>query len=128
MKYASRLYARALSELIHARMSEKEKSALVKNFVEAVKRHGDGEHLKHIVAEAERMIREHQSIRKVTIETARPQKFDANKLFAKFLEKTDVIEMKVRRDLVAGIKITINDERELDMTLRRKLNKLFAAQ
>ena len=127
MHYKPQLYARAFAESVHARMNVKEKSALVKNFVEAVKRHGDGDNLKKIIAEAERMIREKQGIRKVTIETARPQKFDAHKLFGKFLEKSDVVEMKVKPNLVAGVRITVNDEQELDMTLKSKLQKLFTA-
>ena len=125
MHYKPQFYARALSESLHARMSEKEKESLVKNFVARVLRHGDGEDLKKIIAEVERMIREKQGIRKVTIETARPQKFNAHKLFGKFLEKSDVVEMIMNPNLVAGVKIIVNDEQELDMTLKSKLQKLF---
>ena len=127
MHYLPKLYARAFAESVRARMSEKEKVALVKSFVAAVQRHCDGENLKKIIAETERVIREKQGIRTVTLETARPQKFDARALFGKFLEKSDVVETRIKKNLVAGVKIIVNDERELDMTLRRKLTKLFAS-
>ena len=127
MHYLPKLYARALAELVHKGLGEKEKTALVKNFLATIERNGDTANLKNIVEETDRLLREKQGIRKVTIETARPHTFDAHKLFGKFLEKSDVIEMKVKSDLVAGVRITVNDEQEFDMTLKRKLTKLFAS-
>ena len=46
-------------------------------------------------------------------------------LVASLANKGDVVEEKINPDLVAGIKITANDEMQFDASLKRKLDDVF---
>ena len=73
--------------------------------------------------EAKKMIREKEDRRSVVIETARL--LSARGLAEEILKPSDVVEEKIDPELIAGVRITINDELQFDGSLRRKLNELF---
>lgn len=125
MKYSPHLYAKAFAEAGSRRLSPQEESALVRNLIALVKKNGDSHQLKKIAAYAERMLREKSGKRKVTVESARPLKAPPEKIFAQFLRASDILEKKIEPRLIAGIKITVNDAEQLDISLSRKLKKLF---
>ena len=97
----------------------------MKNLLQTVERNGDRRLLPQILAATERILREQEGLRKVTVESARPLK-DARAQLKGFLEKHDILEEKVDPAIVAGIKVTVNDERQFDGSLATKLNSLFA--
>lgn len=117
MKYSPRLYAQAL-----AAAKGKE---VIPNFLKLLRKNGDERLLPKIVAEAEKLILVKSGRRKVVIESARPLSDQQKKLLHKALKPGDVVEEKISPELVAGVKIIVNNELQFDATLARKLKKMF---
>lgn len=126
MRYPAKYYARAFAELIHDKMTSAEKDALVANLVASIRRHGDTGKFPAIMKETARMLRKKTGAREVLIETARPLKGDPARMFKGLIGPHDAVETRVTPELVAGVKITLDDEREFDMTLKRKIDMLFS--
>lgn len=121
MKYPTHLYAKALAEVI----GEDDSAKIVKNFLALVRRNGDEAHLRKIIEEAARLARAKAGIRKVTISSARTLSAAQEKLIAKIVKPKDVVERAIDPELVAGIRIVLNDEMQFDGSLRGKLDKVF---
>jgi|SRR3989344_3555991 len=117
MKYAPDTYARAFWETLSAQAGKPEP----KQFVEVVAKNGDFSRIDRIVAAIEKHAVHAQGGRMVELEFARSsavsQKF-------KFSAK-DRVHTSINSSLVAGVRVTIDGERELDLSLQRKLQKLF---
>ncbi len=109
MKVKAKDYAKALVDV---------KKFDVKQFLRILQRNGDMKKAKEIIVWAEKMVLEKRGNQKIVVETARPQKIGLGK-------KGDVVEEKVNPSLVAGVKITINGEKQLDFSLKNKLEKIF---
>ena len=127
MKYPGYTYAKALAEVISgaASMSEKEKDAIAKNFIDLVRKNGDEPHLRKIVEEAARLTRGKRGVRKVTVASARELSAAQEKALKPFMKESDVVERSIDPELVAGVKLVIDDELQYDGSLRGKLDKLF---
>ena len=59
------------------------------------------------------------------IETAREMSDSQNELLKHKFSNKDHVEFKINPELVAGVRITVNGEEELNNSLQNKLNKLF---
>ncbi len=125
MKYPPKLYARALAEVAIPELTVVREKEIVSRFLALLKKNGDLYLLPKIVAKAEKLLREKIGIRKVTIEIARQVKKPLEHLAKKFIQKSDILEEKINPDLIAGVKIIVNDEEQFDGSLKRKLQKLF---
>lgn len=128
MKYPAHIYAKALAEVIadsSKKPNEKESAKIVKNFLELVERNGDGMHLRKILEEAARFARGAAGIRKVSVESARALNTAQEREIAKFLKSDDVVEYELDPELIAGIRLVIDDEMQFDGSLRGKLDKIF---
>lgn len=126
MKYSPKLYAQALGDVAAGALSADKEKKIARNFLELVRKNGDDGQMRKILAEAERRLREKTGLRKITIETAREMRQPPARMFKQFIQKSDIVEEKTDPSLIAGVKITVNDGMQLDATLRRKLNRLFA--
>ena len=60
----------------------------------------------------------------ISVETAR-ESASAEKLLKTKFSAKDHVEYSINQDLVAGTRITVNGEEELNNSLQSKLNKLF---
>ncbi len=120
MKYSAHLYARALVEALS---ESEDEAAIGKNFLELVKKNSDEAHLKKILDEASRMARSKSGIRKVTIESARALNASQRSLMDQFVQARDIVEERVDPELIAGVKITVNDEMQFDGSLKYKLSR-----
>ncbi len=126
MKYQPKFYAQAFAELAGKKLSPAEEKHIVNNLLQAVKRNGDERQLPKILAAAEKLLREKDGRRKVVLESARPLHSATRKDLSEFLLSNDVVEEKINPALVAGVKVIVNDETQLDFSLASKLKKLFA--
>ena len=124
MKYSVQNYAKALVGVIED-TTIKDKSAVAKNFLAVVRKNGDEARLKKILDEAGRLSRGKGGGREVVIESARPLGKSQEKLLHEFVKPGDVVSYGVNPDLVAGVKITVDDAMQFDGSLRSKLDKLF---
>lgn len=125
MKYAPDIYAKALSEVWLGAKTKDTRARIVKNFLAIVRKNGDLGILKKIAAATEKKLREKTGARKVTIETARPLTRDLREEVRRRFKDSDTMEEKITPELVAGMRITLNDELELDGSFKRKLIRLF---
>ena len=126
MKHSVNDYAHAFAAVAAGKHSPAEQAKLVQNFVSLVRRNGDAALLPKVLGEAGRLVREKEGIRKLTIETARPLAGKMRESVRHMAHAKDVVEEKVVPELVAGMRVTIDDERQFDASLSHKLQKMFA--
>jgi F0F1-type ATP synthase delta subunit len=121
MKYKPKTYAQALvSAILEKRVEEKK---IAYNFLVLLQKNQDMKKANEILVLAEKILLQKTGNKKITFQTARKlQSKDAVKLFVK---KGDMIQEKINSELIAGIKIIVNDETQLDFSLKNKLEKIF---
>jgi F0F1-type ATP synthase delta subunit len=124
MKYPSHFYAKALAQAI-AGAKGKNEAAIAKNFLALVRKNGDEASLPKILDEAGRMVRSEEGIRQVRIESARPLAVSQEKMVKEFIKPGDIIERKIDPELIAGVRLILDDELQFDGSLRGKLDKVF---
>jgi F0F1-type ATP synthase delta subunit len=127
MKYAPHIYAKALVEVLstpagRGAMSDDE---IAKNFLALVRKNGDEGHLRKILEEASRFARGKSGVRKVTVESARALGPSQKAAVEHFIRPGDMVEERIDPELVAGIKIIVNDELQFDGSLKNKLNRVL---
>ena len=127
MKYAPHIYAKALVEVLSAPaergvMSDDE---IAKNFLAIVRKNGDEGHLRKILEEASRFARGKSGVRKVTVESARALGPSQKVAVGHFIRPGDMVEERIDPELIAGIKVVVNDELQFDGSLKNKLNKVL---
>jgi F0F1-type ATP synthase delta subunit len=123
MKYSIRDYAKALDQALAG--SKTNGQAVATNFIALVQRNGDGERLKKILDETERLGRRKTGLREVFVESARPLGKAQEKMIEKFIKSGDTAHYAVDPSLVAGVRITVDGEMQFDGTLKAKLDQLF---
>lgn len=123
MKYAPHLYAKALAEVIAAPGADAR--AIVKNFMALLTKNGDEGQARKILEEAARFARGKEWIRKVSLESARPLTLRQKKALAPLLAPTDVVEEEIVPELVAGVRVFVDDGELFDGSLKGKLDMLF---
>jgi len=123
MKYSPKIYARAFA----AAAADKSRSEelLVKNLIAAVRKNGDMRQMGKIVYLVEKILLKKSGRDKWLAETARPVK-NLRAAFKNLIKAEDFLEEKIDPGVIAGIRITMNDERQFDGTLNKKINKLFS--
>jgi len=124
MKYPAHFYAKALAGVI-AEAKGKREDEIVKRFVALVRKNGDEMHLRKIVEEAARFVRGKSGVRKVMIEVARAPGDAQRKMLQRLMKPGDVVQEKINPELVAGVKIIVNDEMQFDGSLKGKLDTIF---
>ena len=125
MKYDARLYAKALAAALGEKHSPAKEKQFVENLLSLLLKNGDMGQAKKVLREAGKLVRRADGIRKVNIESARPMGAKTFDRIKGSFKKTDVFEEGIRPELVAGVRLLIDDELELDGSLARKLQKLF---
>jgi F0F1-type ATP synthase delta subunit len=135
MKYSTHLYSKALAEVIAAAKPvaatkpahEVRQTLIAKNFLALVRKNGDEAHLRRILEEAGKLVCAKEGTQKVILETARTLGRAQKESLQSFVKKGDVIEEKINPELVAGVRIIVDDEMQFDGSLRGKLDRLFGA-
>jgi F0F1-type ATP synthase delta subunit len=125
MRYSTNTYAKAFVEALVAAKGAESEEVMAKNFLALVRRGGDEARLPKILDEADRMMRIRSKTRRLVVESARGLDANAKSLVAAIARSGDAIVEKIDPALIAGIKITANDEMQFDASLRRKLDNVF---
>ena len=125
MKYPAPTYAKALLAVYH-KASADQHSHIVKNFIRVLVKNGDVSSLAKIEVEIQKQLVKQKNGRMILVETARDLD-DAvlKKIFSKF-STHDHVESKINPSLVAGVRVSINGEQELDISLARRLHSMFS--
>ena len=123
-----KIYARALAEVL-SKPAFAEASAgeerIVNNFVKILVGAGCEKKAAEILNLAEDLLLAKQGKRKITFETARKITGGQKKLLENFVKKGDKVQEKINPELIAGIKIIINDSKQFDASMQRKLQNIF---
>ncbi len=121
MKIKSRYYALALADLIlDAKSSDKR---IIENFFALLQKNGNISKAKEIIALTENILLVKSGNKKIILETA--LKVSRKHILKGILKKNDIVEEKINPELIAGIKIIINNEKQLDFSLQKKINEIF---
>jgi F0F1-type ATP synthase delta subunit len=121
MKYSANTYAKALVEVLSDPKVNDESAA--RNFLALVKKNNDEGHFKKILEEASRLARGKAGVRKVIVESARELSAAQKGSIGKFIKVGDVVVERIDPELIAGIRIILDDEMQFDGSLKNKLNR-----
>ena len=125
-----KLYAKALAEILSARkeISAPDKKKIVNNFVKLLIDTECESKSKEILELAEDLILAEQGKSKITFETARELTPSQKKMLDSFVKKGDVVKEKINPELIAGVRIIINDSKQFDASMQSKLQKLYGGR
>jgi F0F1-type ATP synthase delta subunit len=118
-----KLYAKALAEVLSQKNVDEKK--VIINFVNILAKSGYESKTNEILDLAENMLLQKQGKKKIVFETARKTTSSQRKILDGFVEKGDVVKEKNNPELIAGIKIIINGEKQLDNSMLNKLNNII---
>ena len=118
-----KLYARALAEILSEKNVDENK--IIKNFLKLLANTGFESRAKEILNLAEDLLLEKQGKRKIIFETARKVTVGQKKTLDSFIKKGDIIKETINPELIAGIKIIINNTKQFDASMKSKLQKIF---
>ena len=116
-------YAKALAEVINSGKVDDKK--IVSNFTKFLISSGYISKAKEILDLAEDFILAKNKNRRITIETARKATINQKKMLERFVKSGDVVKEKVNPELIAGVKIIINDSKQFDSSLQSKLQNIY---
>lgn len=124
MTVSPKTYARALL-LAMEDIKRGSEETVLRAFTKTIARKGERRRFGEILHEVEAALIRREGGRMIKIETARELKpREKGEIKSRFGAK-DQLEIVIRPELIAGIRITIDGEEAIDNTLRRKLEKLF---
>lgn len=93
------------------------------NFLRLLERNGDLKNAKKIMAFTEELMLKDSGNKKITLESAR--NINVKKLLESIIKKGDKVEEIINSKIIAGAKIVLNNERQLDFSLQKTLNEIF---
>jgi F0F1-type ATP synthase delta subunit len=122
VKYQPRHYAIAFREALESGV---EYRTAKENLLAALGRKGDRHRFAQVVREIERFEAREVGGRMVTIEFAREMSDKKTRELTKAFAPKDRVTTQIRPELIAGARVMIDDERELDLSLRGRMRALF---
>ena len=121
----TKLYAKALAEILSQKGGVSDEKKIVNNFVKLLVGAGCERKSKEILEFAGDLLLAKHGKSKITFETARKITASQKKLLDSFVNKGDVVKEKINQELIAGVKIIINDSRQFDASMQSKLNNIL---
>ena len=122
MTYRPSHYATAFLEALRAGT---EPRVAIAHLRRALAKRGDAHRLPQVLREIERLEVKSKGGRMITIASARPLSPSQEHALTKNFASPDHVTTEIDPRLIAGVRITIDDERELDLSLTGKLRTLF---
>ncbi len=93
------------------------------NFLKLLEKNRDLKNAKKIITLAQKYFLERKGNKSIILETAR--KTELKSVLRSLLKEGDIVEEKSNPELIAGIKIIIGNEKQLDFSLSKKLEQVF---
>jgi len=126
----TKLYAKALAQVLekparHNAAALGGEDKIVKNFAKLLVSAGLEKKSKEILNLAEDLLLLKKGNKKICFETARKMTASQKKLTENFVKDGDKVSEKINSELIAGIKIIINDSRQFDNSMLSKLNNIL---
>lgn len=123
MHYPADIYARVFIACAHE--APHGEHALMQTFLKTIEKNGDMPHRRKILAALEREFARDTGGRLITLEFAREVSPSMVRRITGVFGKRDRTTVNVNPELIAGVRITVDGEEELDATFARKLKILF---
>ncbi|MCX6719590.1 MAG: F0F1 ATP synthase subunit delta [Candidatus Staskawiczbacteria bacterium] len=124
----TKLYAKALAEVLmkpsYAKASEG-RNKVADNFIRILVGAGLEKKAKEILELAEDLVLAKQGKSKITFETARKMTASQKKMAGGIVKEGDIVKEKINPELIAGIKIIINNSKQFDASMKSKLQEIF---
>ena len=89
-------------------------------------KNGQEKKAKEILDLAEDLLLAKQGKRKINFQTARKITAEQKKLLQSVAKDGDKTKETINPELIAGVKIIINNERQFDASMQKKLSRIFA--
>ncbi len=124
MKYTPRIYAKALTESFIGAPSSAHES-IIKFFIDAVRRRGDARRMPEIIEAVREIERKKNGGKFIEVTFARHHKKQTLDAFRTLFTKHDDVVFRTEPELTAGVRITVDGEREFDNSASRRIKKLF---
>src|SRR3989344_6411820 len=116
MSYKLKEYAKAFSDLmVSPKIKDK---SLIDNFVKLIYKNGELKNASKIIKLVEKYYLEKKGNKKIVLEIAR--QLDSKVFLKNFKKEGDIVEEKINPNLVAGVKIVINESEQLDFSLQNR--------
>jgi F0F1-type ATP synthase delta subunit len=123
VKNKIKIYAKTLAEeILSGKLKNKE---TIDNFVKVLATARLLGKVKDILGMAEGFILAEQGKKKIVFETARKVTPSQRKLLNSIIKQGDIVNEKLNSQLIAGIKIIINDSKQFDASMQSKLRDIF---
>ncbi|KKU52523.1 MAG: hypothetical protein A3H69_02575 [Candidatus Sungbacteria bacterium RIFCSPLOWO2_02_FULL_47_9] len=123
MKYSSKEYAHVLLETIDDERGE----AVVKKFLSYVRTSGDFQKIPHILRDFRKLYNAKYGLRDVKVTLARPNGGLIQAVQEKLKLKHEP-EVEIKKELLGGAVVSIDDEVVIDGSVKSRLQKLFNAK
>lgn len=120
MKYDYKTYAKALIKALDFNNNTEE---IVLNFLRLLKKNNDIKQFKKIIDFFEDLLHQKENKKKIIVEIIQENKDLINKI-KKFFPEDNIIYKK-NPNLIAGLRILINNDKELDFSLKSRLNQIL---
>lgn len=124
MKYSNSQYARAVRESLKGK-SVSERREILKNFLAVLRKNRDAGRLNRILKEIERESLKAAGMRKVAVESAAELSRNTRKEIEEIFGRKIVMREKINPAILAGVKITVDDELLIDASASRQLSQMF---
>jgi len=119
-----KLYAKALAEIVSKKHTGAKEKEVVDNFLKLLAKTGLENKSKEILDLAEDLLLQKQGKRKITFQTARKMTAGQKRMVESFVKDGDIVKEKITPELIAGIKIIINNSKQFDASFAGKLQKI----
>ncbi len=124
MRHSSKQYALALLSVLKER-SEADHAKIMRSFLGILARNGDRSKLHAIIRDMEKYYLKEAGLKKVVLETPHPVTAETKKEVEHILGKNIVVFEKLNPELLAGIKILIDDILLIDASAQTRIQKIF---
>lgn len=126
MRYTNIQYAKALVAALEGKR-EPEQKAIRQNFLRTLRTHRVWPRLNRILSEIEKEYLRGKQIRKVEVESASGLPEKVRREIFEIVGKNVDLRERANPELLAGMKILIDDELLIDASGRRQLRRLFSS-
>ncbi len=123
MKYKSKDYANALVEILQDIKIDGKK--ISEGFIKLLERQNDLKKSKEILEKAEFLLAKKFGKKSIVFESARKLSENQKNILFKNIDKQDIVKEKINKDLIAGIKIIVDNEKQFDASMQKKLQQIF---
>ena len=120
-----KLYAKALAEILAKETTPVQEKKIIDNFSKLLIKNGQEKKAKEILNLAEDFLLAKQGKRKIILETARKMTASQKKMMHDFVKDGDIIKERINPEIIAGIKIIINNSKQFDNSMLNKINNLL---